>query len=51
LSTPPHLIATIGGGVLLLRGRERRGGEGEGKGEGKGEKGVEGRRGDCFLFI
>jgi len=47
LERSPHLIATIGGGVLLLRGRERRGGEGEGReGKGEGRKGKgEGRKG------
>jgi len=49
LSAPPHRLTAIGGGVLLLRGREGMGGEGRGYGsgrEGKGgrrEKGGEGK--------
>jgi len=43
LSASPDPIAAIGGGVLLLMGREGSGGEGVRKGRGKGR--------DCLLFI
>jgi len=49
LSAPPEPLAAIGGGVLLLRGREGRGWKGEGRGwewKGKGrERGEKGGRG------
>jgi len=45
LSAPPSLLAAIGGGVLLLKGRERR----RGKEEGSEKEEGEGR--DCLHFI
>jgi len=38
LSAPPDLVAAIGGGVLILRGREGRGAKEAGKWRGGREK-------------
>jgi len=40
--SPPHPLAAIGRGVLLLKGREGRRGEGKRKGEGRGRGEKEG---------
>jgi len=42
-SAPPDLLAAIGGGVLLIRGREGSGGEGRRKDEEKGREGFKGK--------
>jgi len=51
-SFPSDSLAAIGGGILLLNGRERRG-EGRGKGRERGRKGrgEKGRGVDCLFFV